>query len=140
MNERDKAINEWFEKADHDLGTAILISTHIPQFQDILAFHCQQATEKYLKAMMIFLDLEVKRTHILVSLLELIDEKETIPDILYDKVERLTGYEVKIRYPNNIKKLTEEDIKDAIEISQFFREFVIKRMNITINYHGYPLE
>ena len=57
MSDNNKYVNEWIEKADHDLGTAILTFKHIKEYRDTIAFHCQQATEKYLKSYLIFLQI-----------------------------------------------------------------------------------
>jgi hypothetical protein len=46
MNEKTETIKKWFEKADHDLGTAQLTFLHIPEYRDAISFHCQQAVEK----------------------------------------------------------------------------------------------
>lgn len=54
MNADNERIREWIDKADHDLGSAKLIYLHIPEYFDTIAFHCQQATEKYLKATLVF--------------------------------------------------------------------------------------
>lgn len=53
MNADKGLIEEWIDKADHDLGTAKLIFLHISEYFDTIAFHCQQATENYLKAMLL---------------------------------------------------------------------------------------
>ena len=79
MSEPNKITKEWIEKADHDLGSAKLIYLHIPQYFDTIAFHCQQATEKYLKAMLVFYDVEFQRSHNLVYLLDLLSQKIDIP-------------------------------------------------------------
>ena len=42
MNTKVEIVKKWIEKADHDLGTAILTYQHIPQFSDTIAFHCQK--------------------------------------------------------------------------------------------------
>lgn len=52
-----------FNEADHDLGSAKLIYLHIPEYFDTIAFHCQQATEKYLKSMLLYFEIEFQRTH-----------------------------------------------------------------------------
>jgi HEPN domain-containing protein len=54
MSEISQIVKDWIEKADHDLGSAKLIYLHIPKYFDTIAFHCQQATEKYLKAILVF--------------------------------------------------------------------------------------
>jgi hypothetical protein len=43
MSVNNERLKSWIEKADHDLGTAIVIFSHLPDYSDTLAFHCQQA-------------------------------------------------------------------------------------------------
>ena len=61
MNAKVDIVRKWIEKADHDLGTAILTFRHIPTFRDTIVFHCQQASEKYLKSYLIFLEIEFRK-------------------------------------------------------------------------------
>ena len=53
-----KHIKDWIDKADHDLGSAKIIFIHIPEYFDTIAFHCQQAVEKYIKSALIFYEIE----------------------------------------------------------------------------------
>ena len=100
MNEKIELIRKWIEKADHDLGTAIITFKHLPKYKDTIAFHCQQAVEKYLKSYMLNLDIIVKRTHDLVYLLELINKQDKIDKEWFDKVFILQDYAIEIRYPD----------------------------------------
>ena len=59
MSANDELLKAWIEKADHDLGTAKLIFLHIPDYFDTVAFHCQQAVEKYLKAILVYYEIEL---------------------------------------------------------------------------------
>jgi len=43
MSASEDRLKDWIEKADHDLGTAIVINQYIPDYSDTLVFHCQQA-------------------------------------------------------------------------------------------------
>jgi len=128
MTDKLNIIRLWIEKADHDLGTAEIVNQHIPKYMDTIAFHCQQAVEKYLKAFLIFLDIGFKRTHDLVLLLDLISTKEQIGDDLYEKAAELQAFSVEIRYPDTIINLTEEDIMSALAIAREFRELVISKI------------
>ena len=56
-------IFEWFEKADHDLGSAIVIYHNLPKYHDTICFHCQQATEKYIKGVLFANSIKFKRKH-----------------------------------------------------------------------------
>jgi HEPN domain-containing protein len=130
MNAFKPKVTDWIDKADHDLGSAKLIFLHIPEYFDTIAFHCQQATEKYLKAMLLFYGIEFDRTHNLIYLLELLSQKIEISEELFDKAILLNGFSVQIRYPDNVINLTKEELEDAINISQKFRELSIQLLGI----------
>jgi HEPN domain-containing protein len=126
MSESDSAIvNTWIEKADHDLGSAKLIFQHIPGYFDTIAFHCQQAVEKYIKASLIHLEIEFQRSHDLPYLLEILSRKVEIKPETFDKAILLNGFSVEIRYPNQIIHLTEDELKYAILIADDFRQLSV---------------
>ena len=114
----------WIEKGDHDLGSAKVIFQYIPEYFDTVAFHCQQAVEKYLKAILIFYEIDFQRTHDLPYLLELLSRKIEVDSEHFDKAIILNGFAVEIRYPNLTIKLSKEELQEAIEIAQFFRDFL----------------
>jgi HEPN domain-containing protein len=126
MKERDKEVAKWLEKADHDLGSAKIIYLHLPDYVDTIAFHCQQAVEKYLKASLIFYQIDFIRSHDLVYLLELLAVKIEIENSTFKKAFLLSNYAVQIRYPDKVIKLSREEIESAISISEEFRSFVLK--------------
>lgn len=130
MSEKDKLISEWIEKADHDLGSAKLIYLHIPQYFDTIAFHCQQATEKYLKAILVCLDLEFQRSHNLIYLLDLLSQQIEINEPTYDNAILLNGFGVQIRYPDKSIYLTKEELEKSIQLAQDFRTFAIKTIGL----------
>jgi HEPN domain-containing protein len=63
MSANEERLRDWIEKADHDLGTAVIINIHIPEYSDTLAFHCQQATEKYLKCLLEKNSIPFRKSH-----------------------------------------------------------------------------
>ena len=132
MKEVIEFIKRWIEKADHDLGTAVITYVHIPKYKDTIAFHCQQAVEKYLKAYILKLGLPLKRTHDLVYLLEQIDRNEKITYEWFEKVFDLQDLSVEIRYPEQIIELSDEDIKTAIKTAWQFREMVLEKVGLNI--------
>ena len=96
MNEQVEEIREWIEKADHDLGSAKIIYLHLPDYFDTIAFHCQQAVEKYLKALLVYNRIEFSRSHDLVYLLELLSRKIEIDDSKFRKAFLLNNFSVQI--------------------------------------------
>jgi len=130
MNVDKPKVADWIEKADHDLGSAKLIYLHIPEYFDMIAFHCQQATEKYLKAILLYKEIEFDRTHNLIFLLELLSQKIEITEEYFDKAILLNGFSVQIRYPDHKIFMTKDELESAINISQDFRKFAIKTIGI----------
>jgi HEPN domain-containing protein len=124
-------VNLWIKKADHDLGSAKLIYLHIPDYFDTIAFHCQQAVEKYIKASLTYMDIEFQRSHDLPYLLELLSRKVEIKSETFDKAILLNGFRIEIRYPDQTIHLTEDELKSAISIADDFRQFAISVIGLT---------
>ena len=130
MSANDDHIKEWVDKADHDLGSAKLIFLHIPNYFDTIAFHCQQAVEKYIKAILVFYEIDFQRSHNLIYLLDLLSKKLEISEDRYDKAILLNGFSVQIRYPDKIIFLSNEELATAIAITQDFRAFAVGLIGI----------
>jgi HEPN domain-containing protein len=88
MNASYERLKDWIEKADHDLGTAIVVRSHLPNYSDTLAFHCQQATEKYIKCLLEKHSVVYRKSHDLRYLLDLLENVIPITEDLYEKAMR----------------------------------------------------
>ena len=140
MSERTDILKQWIEKADHDLGTAQVTFLYIPKYQDTIAFHCQQAVEKYLKGYLFFLDIPFKKTHSLNYLLSLISSKEEISNDIFDEASLLEDFSVEIRYPDTTINHSQEDIQQALKIVKNFGKFVLFKMDLSIEYEDIKKE
>jgi len=125
MSENKELIQKWIYLADRDLSTAKVIYLHLPDYYEMIAFHCQQSVEKYLKSLLVYHEIEFDRSHNLVYLLDLLSRKIEIDTEKYDKAILLNSYSVQIRYPDQIIQLTKEEIETAIQISDYFQDFSI---------------
>ena len=134
MSEKIDIVKLWIEKADHDLGTAQVTFLYLPQYYDTIAFHCQQAVEKYLKSYLFFLGIDFKKQHSLNYLLSLISQQDDITNDVFDKASELEDFAVEIRYPDSTIELSVNDIHQAFSIAKFFREFVLIKMNLDLVY------
>jgi HEPN domain-containing protein len=110
-------VQSWLLKAARDLETAKIVASHLPDYDDVIAFHCQQAIEKGLKGYLIFLDIEFKPVHDLGYLLNLTSTKDDAFDIYFEKIDRISRYAVQIRYPDTIIRLTRFQIQEAIKMA-----------------------
>src|ERR1039458_4805249 len=69
-------LREWIERADADLHVAEQLAAEAARdlrVREIVGFHCQQAAEKYLKALLTRYQIEFRKTHDLRVLLDLTD-------------------------------------------------------------------
>jgi HEPN domain-containing protein len=135
MHEQIEEIKRWIIKGDHDLGTAKITFLHIPEYLDTVTFHCQQSAEKYLKAYLIFLGINFRKTHDLVYLLDLIAQKDSGFEGIYDSVTDLESYAVEVRYPNDTIFLTKDKVESAISTARNIRSLITSKMKIEINYN-----
>jgi HEPN domain-containing protein len=94
-----RATREWVRKAEADYQVAAVLAQTRKSFPDQICFHCQQAVEKYLKALLEELALRVEKTHeldrLLTSLLPHYSELRSLRrGLLF-----LTNFAVEPRYP-----------------------------------------
>jgi HEPN domain-containing protein len=132
MSASEDRLKDWIEKADHDLGTAIVINQHIPDYSDTLAFHCQQATEKYIKCLLEKHAISFKKSHDLRYLLDLLDEEISLMPELYEQIMKLNAFGVEIRYPDTRIDLSKKDRDEAIEIAKNFRDLLKKNIGFEL--------
>lgn len=110
----------WLEKASHDLETARRLTEGYMPITDVAVYHCQQAAEKSLKAMLVVRGLPVSKTHDLMALLS--QCLEFVPDANHwiDAASILTPYATHYRYPTGDPDpdlaVTAEALKHATEL------------------------
>ncbi len=104
----------WLRYAEEDLITAetLLKQPHVPPRQS--CWHAQQAAEEALKAVLIFLQIDFKRTHNLSVLRDLVPEswqlKTTLPNL-----EHLNRWAVEARYPEDMQEASNANASEAVE-------------------------
>jgi HEPN domain-containing protein len=65
-------VRQWIAKADLDYRTAERLLLDVEPIRESVAFHCQQAAEKYLKAFLVLRGIEFPKTHSIGRLLDLV--------------------------------------------------------------------
>ena len=125
MDNKDVAQN-WFNKGNNDLVAAeYLLTMKIPPI-DVICFHSQQASEKYLKGFLALHGREIPRIHDLEELVSICNEINSGFSELYDIALDLSGYAVEVRYPlENDYEITLEDAKLAINNANEVKDFVL---------------
>ena len=114
-----RVTKERYDMALMDLGVAKhLDETYHPKPLEIICYHCQQAAEKAIKALIMYYGGEggMPKLHDLSFLLNQIKNKVSIEEKYYDYADTLTPYGVSVRYPNELY-LEERHAKEALEYS-----------------------
>ncbi len=92
-------VAEWVLKAENDLKNAahtLKLREECPT--DTVCFHAQQCVEKYLKALLVFRDINFPKTHDIHSLVGLSPRRNRVK-LSLEEQRRLTGYAAALRYP-----------------------------------------
>ena len=128
MRTKKEFIDSWIKKAAKDLLTAEHELSFPDAVTESICFHCQQATEKFLKAYLIFLGIPFTKTH---EIGELITKCENIDREIFafkEEADKLTDYAVAVRYPEESFEPTLEEAEEAFEIAGKVRDFVLGRI------------
>jgi len=80
-----------------------------------LCFHCQQVAEKYLKALLTFLQKPFPRTHDLILLANRLDcAAFKSLESLRDDLRQLNRYSVEARYPGEWEPISQSEAEDSL--------------------------
>lgn len=122
--EHDQDIRAWFDFADMDYDAACTLYAHHPRPCEIICYHWQQAAEKAIKAVYIFLDMPggIPRKHDLSFLLNQIQNKVDISKELRQYADMLNVYGIVSRYPNEIH-VDDERTRVALQYADFILQW-----------------
>jgi HEPN domain-containing protein len=125
---KEEFTREWVRKAEIDFKTADHLFQSGPDFAEGAAFHSQQAAEKYLKAFLVWHQIEFPKTHDIEALLKLAGRTdEKIPEIL-GEAAMLTPYGVDYRYPGEYPEVSRSDAERAFRLADRVRAEVRSRL------------
>ena len=142
MSDHSDQIQEYqdwlrFAQADYDSAKYLYDSPLHPKPLEIICYHCQQAAEKAVKALIVYFGSRggMPKVHDISFLLGQIqhivkDEKqEEISDDLMDRAENLSKYGVAPRYPNEIdvdERVTKIAFEDATVLLEWVQMVISK--------------
>jgi HEPN domain-containing protein len=121
-------VSQWMEKAENDLIVAVhtlKLGSACPS--EIVCFHSQQCIEKYLKALLVYENIDFPKTHSLKTLMDKIP-LNVRPELSLDEQEILTNYAVFTRYPGNYSSVSLTKARLAVRIARRVRKQVREQM------------
>ena len=128
MSPELELVQQWLERAKIDLRSAEVVLAAKPPITEDACFHCQQAAEKVLKALLAYHGVEFGPTH---QIERLIHQCASIdPQIaeLHETADQLTEYAVRFRYPYPGLPPDLERARSALATAQQVWDFVVRRL------------
>jgi HEPN domain-containing protein len=125
---------EWMKYAGADFTAAVHLADHHPVQLEIVCYHCQQAGEKALKAILAYNDEQIPRTHNLYELLK--SCANYFPEMIVDLAEqadRLTNFAVITRYPNDEMDVENADMEQALKDAEHILSFVAALLRLGLS-------
>lgn len=119
---------EWIRRAENDYRTARHLLESGEDYAYGVTFHAQQTAEKYIKAFLVWHQIEFKKTLDIALLIEL--AASLVPEfkkILAGAVE-LTPYGVEYRYPGDYPDVTVADAEKSFQLAMSVRDEIRKRL------------
>ena len=106
----------WLQRAESNLRIACRGKGEGVFLED-LCFEAQQAAEKALKALLIYLSSEYPRVHAFTLLLERLGQYVIVPEAIREVIE-LSDYSVQMRYPGDYYPVSEEEYERALKLAE----------------------
>jgi HEPN domain-containing protein len=119
-----RILGEWVRKAQADLAVAERLVSEEASFSNAVTFHCQQAAEKFIKAFLVWAEVDFPKTH---DLTELLSRAAPVNAHLAADLRgatALTPYGVELRYPGDRPDATPAEAREAVELSRLVRDKV----------------
>ena len=90
---------EWFRHADADFDSAIILNDAFHKHNEIICYHCQQAVEKYLKAVLCYNGVIPPKIHVLETICALCSEFDPVFNQIAKDCAYLSQFATRTRYP-----------------------------------------
>jgi HEPN domain-containing protein len=114
-------------KARTDLRSALVLLAAKPPLADAVCFHCQQCTEKVVKALLWYHGIDAPKIHAMNILLDMAVGHMPELERFRTDCEALTSYAVVVRYPIDPEPST-EDAEEALRTAESVYTFVAERL------------
>jgi HEPN domain-containing protein len=122
---------EWLKKAQSNLAKAKAGRSSRAILYEDLAYDCQQAAEKSLKALLAHRGTEFPKTHSINLLLDIVKSKNISIPAGIRQSSVLTEYAVETRYPGDYEPVKRGEYLKALKLAVAIVDWVEKKMQTT---------
>jgi len=129
MAKQTNTRKEWRRLAERDLAVAEhLVANMYPAPAEIIAYHCQQAAEKYLKGALVTLGITPPYTHDLDELCSLAEANRPAFSAISSQCTVITQFAVQPRYDLGLS-LSDADMHLVIQYTRKIKDFLQKEIH-----------
>ncbi len=114
---------DWFAKGDEDIRATDLLLSADPPLIDLAAFHCQQAAEKLIKALLVAAAARVPRIHDLEALSSLASPYYPQLALQMREFGPATAWLARSRYPSGLTDGVGVDGQEVVDILASIKAF-----------------
>jgi HEPN domain-containing protein len=125
---RREFVRQWLHKATEDMKAAKHLLGGDAELTLPTAFHAQQAAEKYLKAVLVWHQVDFPKTHDIGRLLELVGTVDAHLADLVAGAAALTPFGVEFRYPADLPEPTRKEARAAVAVANRVLQAVFKHL------------
>lgn len=118
----------WLKKASIDIRSAEHALTAVPPILTDVVYHSQQATEKALKAFLVWNNISFRKTHSIEEIGEHCLEVDSSLKGLIDQGAPLTQYAWEFRYPGDLEEPSQEESEEALQVAKTIYQEILKRL------------
>lgn len=120
-------VRQWWNKAESDLAAAdILVQSEMVDYH-ACTFHCQQASEKFVKAYLVRHQIEFRKIHDLAVLLQLVGQENPKLQERLEPYTWLTPYGVTFRYPGE-PAVNRDTAEDAVQAAKRVKDAIVEHL------------
>lgn len=119
---------QWLAKAGGDLTAAKHLLAGGAELSHSAAFHAQQAAEKFIKAILVWHQVEFPKTHDIDRLVHLVASFDATLAARLGEAVRLTPYGVEARYPSDEPEPTQAEAREAVALAERVRDTVRRHL------------
>jgi len=118
----------WLAKARRDLDSARRLLAGDPPFRDTAAYHCHQAGEKAIKALLTATKVSFPKTHDLTILIGLAESRLPRIATCREAAIILTPYATLFRYPDAFPEPDDQDLREAVALAEQLMDIVAREL------------
>lgn len=128
--DQDDYLKNWLFRAEEDIAVIdSLFNTDPIMYASTICFHSQQAVEKFLKAFLVYFNIDFPRTHDVDFLLM---ECRKIDSTDFDiDLGSLSDFGVNIRYPDDFYIPDKDETVQYLDVAHKIQEIVKKKIKLS---------